>query len=52
MLKIDKVIRIEIPAVNFEDVFSMDLTEWWTDYNDLQERKQTLKYIQKYYKEE
>ena len=52
MLKIDKVIRIEIPAVNFQDEISVDVSEWWTIYEDLEERPQTLKYLQMYYKEE
>jgi hypothetical protein len=52
MLKIDKVIRIEIPAVNFQDEISADVSEWWTIYEDLEERPQTLKYLQMFYKEE
>lgn len=52
MLKIDKVIRIEIPAVNFQDEISVDVSEWWTNYEDLEERPQTLKYLKMYYKEE
>lgn len=52
MLKIDKVIRIEIPAVNFQDEISVDVSEWWTIYEDLEERPQTLKYLEMFYKEE
>lgn len=52
MLKIDKVIRIEIPAVNFQDEISVDVSEWWTNYEDLEERPQTLKYLQMFYKDE
>lgn len=49
---ISRVIRIEIPVINFQDEISVDVTEWWTTYEDLEERPQVLRYLQMYYMEE
>lgn len=49
---ISRVIRIEIPVINFQDEISADVTEWWTTYEDLEERPQVLRYLQMYYMEE
>lgn len=52
MIQYDKVIRIEIPAINFQDEISDVVTEWWVDYEGLEELPQTLNYLQMFYKEE
>lgn len=52
MIIYDKVIRIEIPTINFQDEISDVVTEWWVDYEGLEELPQTLNYLQMFYKEE
>ena len=52
MITYDKVIRIEIPTINFQDEISDVVTEWWVDYEGLEELPQTLNYLQMFYKEE
>lgn len=52
MITYDKVIRIEIPTINFQDEISNVVTEWWVDYEGLEELPQTLNYLQMFYKEE
>ena len=52
MIQYDKVIRIEIPTINFQDEISDVVTEWWVDYEGLEELPQTLNYLQMFYKEE
>lgn len=52
MIEYDKVIRIEIPAINFQDEISDVVTEWWVNYEGLEELPQTLNYLQMFYKEE
>lgn len=52
MIPYDKVIRIEIPTINFRDEISDVATEWWVDYEGLEELPQTLNYLQMFYKEE
>ena len=52
MITYDKVIRIEIPTINFRDEISDVVTEWWIDYEGLEELPQTLNYLQMFYKEE
>ena len=37
MIQYDKVIRIEIPKINFQDEISDVVTEWWVDYEGLEE---------------
>ena len=52
MVEYNKVIRIEIPTINFRDEISDVVTEWWVDYEGLEELPQTLNYLQMFYKEE
>ena len=52
MITYDKVIRIEIPTINFRDEISDVVTEWWVDCEGLEELPQTLNYLQMFYKEE
>lgn len=49
---ISKVIRIELDCDIFYDEISSDLTEWWTDYDDLLDRPFTYDFLRKYYTEE
>lgn len=37
MIIYDKVIRIEIPTINFQDEISDIVTEWWVNYEELEE---------------
>lgn len=51
MISYDKVIRIEIPTINFQDEISEVVTEWWVDYEELEELPQILNYLQTFFKE-
>lgn len=45
MIAYDKVIRIALDSELFYDEISSDLTEWWTDYEDLKERPSAYKFL-------
>lgn len=51
MITYDKVIRIEIPTINFQNEISDVVTEWWVDYEELEELPQILNYLQTFFKE-
>lgn len=51
MITYDKVIRIEIPTVIFRSEVPSIVTEWWTDYEELEDLPQILNYLQTFYKE-
>lgn len=52
MVAYDKVIRIDIDAELFTKEISLDLTEWWINYDDLEVRPNVLLYLMEDYKEE
>lgn len=52
MIEYDKVIRIELDCEIFCDEISREVTEWWVDYEGLEELPQTLNYLQMFHKEE
>lgn len=45
MIEYDKVIRIELDSELFYDEISSVLTEWWADYEGLQERPSAYKFL-------
>lgn len=45
MIEYDKVVRIGLDSELFYDEISSDLTEWWTDYEDLKERPSVYKFL-------
>ena len=52
MVEYDKVIRIALDSELFYEEISTDVTEWWVDYEGLEELPQALNYLQMFYKEE
>lgn len=52
MIKYDKVIRIGLDSEIFYNEVSSDLTEWWTDYNDLIDMPSIYKLLSIYHSEE
>lgn len=52
MIKYDKVVRIALDSELFYEEISTDVTEWWADYEGLQERPSAYKFLLTYYPKE
>lgn len=52
MIEYDKVIRIDIDTELYTKEVSIDVTDWWTNYDDLKAFPNILLYLMEDYPEE